>query len=229
MESSSLTRDRSRAPPLGAQSLSHWTTREIPFLCLLIGILLKGRAFFSSPFIYSFICISVNSRILISFTEPSSLFLWCTSCPWLCLWKSLLAGSCILVCPIILSALLYFVSQLAYTCLATSWNQPFLQGVLIPFNCLVGFRNQDLCSWCTHCIWSVTASKSSQLTETGNKCVCVCVCVCVYECTFLGQENALEEGMATRSSIFAWRIPMDRGAWQATVHRVAESDMTEAT
>ena len=23
--------------------------------------------------------------------------------------------------------------------------------------------------------------------------------------------------------------PMDRGAWQATVHRVAESDMTEAT
>ena len=122
----------------------------------------------------------MNSRILISFTEPSSLFLWCTSCPWLCLWKSLLAGSCILVCPIILSALLYFVSQLAYTCLATSWNQPFLQGVLIPFNCLVGFRNQDLCSWCTHCIWSVTASKSSQLTETGNKCVCVCVCVCVW-------------------------------------------------
>ena len=22
-----------------------------------------------------------------------------------------------------------------------------------------------------------------------------------------------------------WRIPMDRGAWQATVHRVTESDM----
>ena len=27
--------------------------------------------------------------------------------------------------------------------------------------------------------------------------------------------------MATHSSILAWRIPMDRGAWQATVHRVA--------
>ena len=27
-----------------------------------------------------------------------------------------------------------------------------------------------------------------------------------------------------------WRIPMDRGAWQATVHEVAkESDITEAT
>ena len=28
--------------------------------------------------------------------------------------------------------------------------------------------------------------------------------------------------MATRSSILAWRIPMDRGAWQATVHRDRE-------
>ena len=33
----------------------------------------------------------------------------------------------------------------------------------------------------------------------------------------------LEEGMATHSSILIWRIPMDRGAWQATVHGVAKS------
>ena len=40
----------------------------------------------------------------------------------------------------------------------------------------------------------------------------------------LGWEDLLkEEGMATRSSIPAWRIPMDRGAWQATVHGVAKS------
>ena len=31
------------------------------------------------------------------------------------------------------------------------------------------------------------------------------------------------DGMATHSSILAWRIPMDRGAWWATVHRVAKS------
>ena len=39
----------------------------------------------------------------------------------------------------------------------------------------------------------------------------------------LGWEDPLEEGMATHSSILAWRNPMGRGAWQATVHGVAES------
>ena len=39
----------------------------------------------------------------------------------------------------------------------------------------------------------------------------------------LGQEELLQEGMATQSSILAWRIPMDRGAWGATVHGVAKS------
>ena len=38
----------------------------------------------------------------------------------------------------------------------------------------------------------------------------------------LGWEDPLEEGMATHSSILAWRIPMDRGAWQAAVHGVAQ-------
>ena len=37
----------------------------------------------------------------------------------------------------------------------------------------------------------------------------------------LGWEDPLEEGMAILSSILAWRIPMDRGAWQ--VHGVAGS------
>ena len=36
-------------------------------------------------------------------------------------------------------------------------------------------------------------------------------------------EDPLEEGMATHSSILAWRIPMDRGAWSAIVHGVAKS------
>jgi len=35
-------------------------------------------------------------------------------------------------------------------------------------------------------------------------------------------EDALEEGMATHFSILAWRIPMVRGAWQATVYGVTK-------
>ena len=40
---------------------------------------------------------------------------------------------------------------------------------------------------------------------------------------FLGWEDPLEEGMVTHSSSPSWRIPMDREAWWATVHEVAES------
>ena len=36
-------------------------------------------------------------------------------------------------------------------------------------------------------------------------------------------EDPLEEGMATHSSILAWRIPKDRGAWWAAVHGVTKS------
>ena len=36
-------------------------------------------------------------------------------------------------------------------------------------------------------------------------------------------------GMATYSSILAWKNPMDRGAWQATVHGVARAGHSLAT
>ena len=39
----------------------------------------------------------------------------------------------------------------------------------------------------------------------------------------LGWEDLLEEGMATHSSILAWRIPMDKGAWRATDYGVTKS------
>ena len=38
----------------------------------------------------------------------------------------------------------------------------------------------------------------------------------------LGWEDPLEKRMTIYSNILAWRIPMDRGAWQATVHGVAK-------
>ena len=42
----------------------------------------------------------------------------------------------------------------------------------------------------------------------------------------LSWEDSLE---AAHSSNLAYRIPMDKGAWLATVHVVAESNTTEAT
>ena len=39
----------------------------------------------------------------------------------------------------------------------------------------------------------------------------------------LGWEDLLEESLATYCSILAWRIPMDRGVWQAIVPGVTQS------
>ena len=43
------------------------------------------------------------------------------------------------------------------------------------------------------------------------------------------QEDPLEEGTTTHSSILTQRIFMDRGTWQATVQGHKESDTTEVT
>ena len=40
---------------------------------------------------------------------------------------------------------------------------------------------------------------------------------------FLGRGDPLEEGMTTHSSVLAMENPVNRGDWQATVHRMAKS------
>ena len=39
----------------------------------------------------------------------------------------------------------------------------------------------------------------------------------------LGRKDPLEKKMATHSSILAWEMPLDRGAWWAAVHGVMRS------
>ena len=39
----------------------------------------------------------------------------------------------------------------------------------------------------------------------------------------LGQEDSLEKGVASHSSILAWRIPWTEKPWWAIVHEVAKS------
>ena len=43
----------------------------------------------------------------------------------------------------------------------------------------------------------------------------------------LGREDSMEEGIATHSSILAWKIPIGRGAWRARVHGDSLQDMTQ--
>ena len=44
-----------------------------------------------------------------------------------------------------------------------------------------------------------------------------------------GWEDPLEKEMATHSSILAWKVPMDRGAWWAAVHGVTKSQTPLST
>ena len=41
-------------------------------------------------------------------------------------------------------------------------------------------------------------------------------------------EDPLNEGMATHSSIPAWRIPIDRGAWWATIQGNTKSQTRQS-
>ena len=71
--------------------------------------------------------------------------------------------------------------------------------------------------WLSHGLWAKNLPEIQETQKTGVR--------------YLGWDDPLEEEMATHSSILAWRILMDRGAWRATVHTVSctESDMTEST
>ena len=42
-------------------------------------------------------------------------------------------------------------------------------------------------------------------------------------CSISWMGRSLEEGVATHRSICALENPMDKGAWQAAVHRIAQS------
>ena len=61
-----------------------------------------------------------------------------------------------------------------------------------------------------HCRWILSVGKE-------------CACNAGNLVPSLGWEDPLEKGMATHFSLLAWRIPMDRGAWRATVCRVTKS------
>ena len=68
---------------------------------------------------------------------------------------------------------------------------------------------------------SLVAQMNTSL-KCRNKWQRICLQIQETWIQFLSWEDPLEEGMATHSSILAWRIPMDRGTWWATVHGVVK-------
>ena len=71
-------------------------------------------------------------------------------------------------------------------------------------------------------LWEAKCNKGFPGGASGKEPTCQCRRQ-EMQVLSLGWEDPLEEGMATHSSILAWRIPMDRGTWQATVHGVTTS------
>ena len=68
-------------------------------------------------------------------------------------------------------------------------------------------------------VWIVLFNLSFPGGSDGNESICN-VGDCIQPLVW---EDPLKEDIATHSSILVCRIPMDRGAWWATVHRVTKS------
>ena len=81
------------------------------------------------------------------------------------------------------------------SCPSSRWCYPAISSSVIPF------------SSCLQCFPASETSPVSRSRNAGD--------VRDAGVWFLGREDPLEEGMATHSSILAWRIPMDREAWWA--------------
>ena len=81
---------------------------------------------------------------------------------------------------------------------------------------LISFRMDWLDLLNRPSVFSCEDFSSLLSVNTGKKTL-----ICFYPHSLFCKSQ--EKEMATHSTIFAWRIPMDRGAWQATVHGVTKS------
>ena len=104
-------------------------------------------------------------------------------------------------------------------------------------NHILDFFSYELFCWLV-CFWSITdlqhhVSSNTQHSDLLFRCVFKWASLVAQVVKnppamqetwvwFLGWGDTLEEGMATHSSILAWRIPMNRGAWWATMHEVTK-------
>ena len=97
---------------------------------------------------------------------------------------------------------------------------------------IIPVTSQSLMAMCSHCLEShptrlFITKQSSELGSNTSLLITPLVKnlpeMQETLVQLLGQEVSLEEGMASFSSILAWRIPMDREAWRAAVLGVTEN------
>ena len=103
------------------------------------------------------------------------------------------------------------------------WSQAWTLWWVLARN-VVGDRTPYKLPTCPYIVLRLMGWRASLVTQTVKK-------LPIMQETWvwtLGWGDPLKKGTATHSSVLAWRIPMDRGAWWAMVHwGRKESDMTE--
>ena len=132
--------------------------------------------------------------------------------PWTWKWKWV-AQSCLTLC----DAMSYTIHGILQARILEWVAIPISKGSSQPlFNATKGYTKEySLCSFSNHYIkwcWGFPGGANSK------KFVCNAGDLGL----ILGSGRSPGEGMATHSSILAWRIPMDTGAWRAAVQGVAK-------
>ena len=99
----------------------------------------------------------------------------------------------------------------------------YLVIILIEGGVVEGAEDDKKCVAMPGVMVFVCSQRLALAGERSGRAVCTGSVPCIICTSWV----SLEEGVATRSSVLAWRIPMDRGAWRATVHQVSEADTTK--
>ena len=91
------------------------------------------------------------------------------------------------------------------------------------FTLIMGMVSLGVCVYSSNCTYSYRILCISMWASLVGQTVKNLPVMQETHVLSLGREDPLEKETATHSSILAWRIPMNRGAWWATVHGITKN------